>query len=356
MQKRIVALREEMNRLNMEALLVSHPINRRYITGFTGSAGLALFTQNEALLITDFRYVTQVKEQVPHMTLVQHEGPILETVAKLSRKLGIQTLSFEQNHLTFAQHQELQTALGNITTTPVSDVIEKLRMIKDEEELSLIRKANHIADQTFEKIIQEIKPGMRELDVAMRLEFIMRDLGASSSSFDIIVASGIRGALPHGTASEKVLEKGDLVTMDFGAWYQGYASDITRTIMLGQPSEKQKEIYEIVLEAGKKSIAVIRPGVTGVEADAAARDYITEHGYGEYFGHSTGHGLGLEVHELPRLSVKGEETLKPGMVVTVEPGIYLPELGGVRIEDDIVVTEDGCEVLTHCTKDLIIID
>ncbi|TCS96404.1 M24 family metallopeptidase [Hazenella coriacea] len=356
MQKRIEALRGEMNKSNMEAILISHPINRRYITGFTGSAGLALITQNEALLITDFRYVTQVQEQVPHMTLVKHEGPILETVAQSAQQLGIQTLSFEQDHLTFAQHHELQEALGKIATAPVSGVIENLRMFKDEEELSLIRKACQIADQTFERIIQEIKPGMRELDVALRLEFIMRDLGASSSSFDIIVASGKRGALPHGTASEKVLEKGDLVTMDFGAWYQGYASDITRTIILGQPSEKQKEIYDIVLEAGKRSIAVIRPGITGIEADAAARDYITEHGYGEYFGHSTGHGLGLEVHELPRLSVKGEEELKPGMVVTVEPGIYLSELGGVRIEDDVVVTEDGCEVLTHCTKDLIIID
>lgn len=356
MEQRIERLRLSMAEAGVESMLVSHPVNRRYVTGFTGSAGFALITATEAILITDFRYVTQVKEQAPHMTLVEYKGFIFQAVAEQCKKLGVTALAFEQDHLTFAQHKELQDRLEGIATKPVSGLVEKLRMIKDQDELNMIRHAAQIADRTFAQIIQEIKPGMKEKDVAMRLEFLMREMGASSSSFDIIVASGKRSALPHGTASDKVLEKGDLVTMDFGALYQGYASDITRTIMLGQPSEKQKEIYDIVLEAGKRSIAAIRPGITGIEADAAARDYIAQHGYGDFFGHGTGHGLGLEVHEAPRLSVQGDMVLKAGMVVTVEPGIYLADLGGVRIEDDVVVTESGCEVLTHSTKELIIID
>ncbi len=356
MEQRITRLRQQMAEKGIEAMLISHPVNRCYITGFTGSAGLVLITAEEAVLITDFRYVTQVKEQAPHVTLSEHKGQVFSTVAEECKKLGIKSLAFEQDHLTYAQHKQLEEALAGIPTHPVSGLVEQLRMIKDEEELKIIRQAARIADRTFEEIIKEIKPGMRENEVAMRLEFLMREMGASSSSFDIIVASGKRSALPHGTASDKVLERGDLVTLDFGAFYKGYASDITRTLMLGKPDEKQKEIYDIVLEAGKLAINSIRPGITGREADAVARDYIARHGYQDYFGHGTGHGLGLEVHESPRLSVQGDTRLAPGMVVTVEPGIYLPDFGGVRIEDDVLVTGSGCEVLTHCTKELIIID
>lgn len=356
MEQRIARLRKQMVQKGIQAMLISHPVNRRYITGFTGSAGLALITAEEAVLITDFRYLTQVKEQAPHMTLSEHKGRIFSTVAEECRKLGIKTLAFEQDHLTYAQYKQLEEALDGVPAEPVSGLVEQLRMIKDEEELAIIRQAARIADRTFEEIIKEIKPGMKEIEIAMRLEFLMREMGASSSSFDIIVASGKRSALPHGKASDKVLEKGDLVTLDFGAFYKGYASDITRTLMLGKPNEKQKEIYDIVLEAGKLAIDSIRPGITGREADAAARDYIAQHGYGDYFGHGTGHGLGLEVHEAPRLSIQGDTLLAAGMVVTVEPGIYLPDFGGVRIEDDVLVTESGCEVLTHCTKELIIID
>jgi Xaa-Pro aminopeptidase len=203
--------------------------------------------------------------------------------------------------------------------------------------------------------LQEIRPGMTEKEVALRLEVIMREHGATSSSFDTIVASGWRSALPHGVASDKVIEKGDLVTLDFGAYYQGYASDITRTVMMGKPTAKQKEIYQIVLEANKKAIAGVQPGKTGKEVDAIARNYIKEHGYGEYFGHSTGHGLGMEVHEKPLVSTRGEEALVPGMVITIEPGIYIPDLGGVRIEDDLIVTESGYENITNVSKEIIMI-
>lgn len=356
MEQRIDRLRTKMAEAGLDSFLISNPYNRRYISGFTGSAGLVLITASEAILITDFRYLTQVKEQAPHMTLVQHTGSIFGTVVKECQKLGVKKLAFEQDHLTFAEAMKLKATLDGIETEPVSGIVEEMRMIKDAEELKIIRDAAKIVDRTFETLIGELKPGMKEKEVALRIEVLMREMGASSSSFETIVASGKRSALPHGTASEKKLEKGDLVTLDFGAYYQGYASDITRTVVLGKPDGKQKEIYDIVLEANKQTVSAVRSGMTGREADRVARDYISKHGYGDYFGHGTGHGLGLEVHEAPRLSTMGDTVLTPGMVVTVEPGIYLPDFGGVRIEDDVVVTESGNEVITHANKELIIID
>lgn len=355
MQQRILKLRDKMKEQGIEALLITHPVNRRYLTGFTGTAGVVLITGSEQILITDFRYVIQVREQAPHMTLVEHQGAIYQTVGEECQKLGIETLSFEQEHLTFAEFLQLKEAVGQIKLLPTSGIVKELRMVKEAAELALMKEAAQIADKAFMKILNELKPGVREDEIAFKLEFAMREMGATSSSFDMIVASGKRSALPHGVASDKVLEHGDLVTLDFGAYYQGYASDITRTVVLGKPSEKQKEIYDIVLEAGKRTISALRPGLTGKEADAIARDYISAHGYGQYFGHSTGHGLGMEVHELPILSTRGGTVLAPNMVVTVEPGIYLPELGGVRIEDDVVITATGCEVLTHSNKELIVI-
>jgi Xaa-Pro aminopeptidase len=356
MQQRIRRLRDKMAEAGIGAFLVSHPINRRYVSGFTGSSGVMLVTPDEAVLITDFRYVTQAKEQAPHLSLVEHRGSIFGTVGEVCRKMGVKRLAFEEEHLTFAQYKFLTEALDGIPATPVNGLVEELRMVKDEEELAIIRKAASIADRAFAAIVRELRPGITERQVSLRLEMLMREMGASSSSFEIIVASGKRSALPHGTASDKMLEKGDLVTLDFGAYYKGYASDLTRTVVLGTPSGKQKEIYDIVLEAGNRAIQAIRPGITGKETDAVARNYIAQHGYGDFFGHSTGHGLGMEVHEAPALSVRGDKKLAPGMVVTVEPGIYLTDFGGVRIEDDVLVTPTGHEVLTHSPKELIIID
>ncbi|KPC77749.1 Xaa-Pro dipeptidase [Thermoactinomyces vulgaris] len=355
LEKRLSKLRQKLQERGIEALLISHPVNRRYLTGFTGSAGVVLITATEQLLLTDFRYVIQAQEQAPQMTLVQHQG-IYHTVGEQCRKLGIKALSFEQDHLTFAEFLQLKEAVGDIKLQPTSGIVKELRMVKDADELAVMREAARIADQAFSKILSDIKPGVRENEISFKLEFYMRELGATSSSFDMIVASGKRSALPHGVASDKVLELGDLVTLDFGAFYQGYASDITRTVMLGRPSEKQKEIYDIVLEACNRTIAALRPGMTGKEADAVARDYISAHGYGDFFGHSTGHGLGMEVHELPMLSSRGDMVLQPNMVVTVEPGIYLPEVGGVRIEDDVVITETGCEALNQSSKEWIVIE
>ncbi|SMO39520.1 aminopeptidase P family protein [Melghirimyces algeriensis] len=356
MESRLTRFRELMEEQQLESMLVSHPINRRYLTGFTGSSGWVVITQNEQFLISDFRYTGQAKEQAVHFQFVEHQGNPFADIKEILNRASVDSIAFEENHLTVAQHQKLQEALEPITTTPSSGLVEKVREVKEEEELKLLRDAVNIADQAFGEIVKKIAPGMTERQISLQLEFLMREQGAFSSSFDIIVASGPRSSLPHGVASDRVMEKGDLVTMDFGAYYKGYCSDITRTVMLGKPTDQQREIYEIVLEANRQAIEVIQGGVTGKEVDSVAREVIRKHGYGDAFGHSTGHGLGMEVHERPGLSPKEESRLQPGMVVTVEPGIYLPEIGGVRIEDDVVVTENGCEVLSKSSKELLIID
>lgn len=351
----VTKLRERLKELGVEGLLVTSEYNRRYVSGFTGTAGVVLLSDEEAVFITDFRYVEQAEAQVRNCRIVEHKGTIVEEVVKQAKALGIKKLGFEEQHMTYATFTAYQTALNDIELVPVSGAVEKLRLIKTNEEIKILKEACEIADAAFSHIIQFIRPGMKELDVANELEFFMRKNGAISSSFDMIVASGYRSALPHGVASEKVIEKGELVTLDFGAYYKGYCSDITRTIAVGDPGDEMKEVYHIVLEAQLRGMNGIKPGMTGKEADALTRDYIKEKGYGDYFGHSTGHGLGMEVHEGPALSFRSNTRLEEGMVVTVEPGIYLPGKGGVRIEDDTLITATGNESLTHSPKELIIL-
>ncbi|REK55574.1 M24 family metallopeptidase [Parageobacillus thermoglucosidasius] len=339
---------------DIDGMLVTNPYNRRYITGFTGTAGVAVISQDKAVFITDFRYIEQASKQVQGFEIVKHTGPIVEEVAKQVARLHIQKLGFEQEDVSYATFKAYEQAV-NAELVPTSLVVEKLRLIKSESEIKILKEAAAIADAAFEHILSFIRPGVKEIEVANELEFFMRKQGATSSSFDTIVASGYRSALPHGVATDKVIEKGELVTLDFGAYYNGYCSDITRTVAVGEISDELKTIYNIVLEAQLRGMKGIKPGMTGKEADALTRDYITEKGYGDYFGHSTGHGIGLEIHEGPTLSARSDIVLAPGMVVTVEPGIYIPGLGGVRIEDDTVVTENGNEALTHSPKELIIL-
>ncbi|PAD69463.1 Xaa-Pro dipeptidase [Bacillus sp. 7586-K] len=348
-------IRNRFKELSIDGLLITSEYNRRYMTGFTGTSGIALISEDKAVFMTDFRYTEQAAKQVKEYEIVQHTGPLSEEVAQLVSKLGIKKLGFEQDHLTYQEYSNYKKVLNSVEFIPVSGAVEKLRLIKSPAEIKILKEAAEIADAAYKHILTFVKPGVREIDVSNELEFFMRKNGAVSSSFDIIVASGYRSALPHGVASEKEIEKGDFVTLDFGAYYKGYCSDITRTFAVGQPSDELKKIYSIVLEAQLRGMNGIKPGMTGKEADALTRDYISEHGYGEYFGHSTGHGLGMEVHEGPALSYRSDTILQPGMVVTVEPGIYIPNLGGVRIEDDTVITENGNESLTHSSKELIIL-
>ncbi|OIK11749.1 Xaa-Pro dipeptidase [Bacillus sp. MUM 116] len=347
-------LRESFAGSGIDGVLITSPYNRRYVSNFTGTAGVVLISSEKALFITDFRYIEQASKQCEGYEIIKFSSTIPEEVAKQAKQLGINKLGFEADYLTFSEFKSYEKVVEG-ELLPVSGLIEKLRLIKTDAEIKILKEAADIADAAFKHILDFIRPGKTELEVANELEFFMRRAGATSSSFDTIVASGYRSALPHGVASDKVIEAGDFVTLDYGAYYKGYVSDITRTVAVGQPDEKLKEIYEIVLDAQLKGMEGIKPGITGKEADSLTRDYITEKGYGEYFGHSTGHGIGLEVHEGPALSFRSDLVLEPGMVVTCEPGIYIPGLGGVRIEDDTLVTKDSNEALTHSTKDLIIL-
>ncbi|SDM80746.1 Xaa-Pro aminopeptidase [Fictibacillus solisalsi] len=350
-------LRNGFENHEIDGLIVTSAINRRYLSGFTGSSGVLVISEQEARLITDFRYVDQAAEQANDFEIVRHSTSIQETVAAALKEMGIQKAGFEQDHLTFAGFKTYKKYASGVGTelVPVSGLIEKLRLIKDKSEIKILKEAAQIADAAFSHITSYIKPGVTELDVSNELEFFMRKNGADSSSFDIIVASGYRSALPHGRASEKKISEGELVTLDFGAYYKGYCSDITRTVAVGEINGELKTIYETVYEAQARGMQGIRPGMTGRQADALTRDYITEKGYGKHFGHSTGHGIGLEVHEGPSLALHSEVVLEPGMIVTVEPGIYISGLGGVRIEDDAVITKEGNESLTHSPKELLIL-
>lgn len=349
---KIEQLQQKLENLELDALLITSPVNRRYITGFTGTAGMVLIGRSTKKFITDFRYMDQANAQVKEFDIVEHKAGILKTIQAELKSAGIKQLGFEKNDVTFGLFEQLEREL-EVTLKPVDGLVESLRLIKTTEELDIMKHAAKIADDAFEHIRPFIKPGVREIEISNELEFFMRRSGATSSSFDIIVASGVRSSLPHGVASDKVIETGELVTMDYGAIYNGYCSDITRTVAVGNISNELKEIYDTVLAAQLIGVEGTKPGMTGKEADALTRDYITDKGYGEYFGHSTGHGLGMDVHESPALSHRSETILKPGMVVTIEPGIYVPNLGGCRIEDDIIITESGNERLTKCTKELI---
>ncbi|CQR46799.1 putative peptidase [Paraliobacillus sp. PM-2] len=351
---KIEKLRAVLNENKLDALLITNPFNRRYMSGFTGSAGVLLITEEKERLITDFRYTQQASDQAPSFEIIEHKQPIIKEVASQLRTLGIKRIGFEKSNVTYAMYEQYEKE-AEVEWIPTEGMVETIRLIKTEDEISVLKEAARIADAAFEHILTVIKPGVTEIEISNELEFYMRKQGATSSSFDIIVASGYRSALPHGVASNKKIENGELVTMDFGALYGGYCSDITRTVAVGEISDQLKEIYDTVLQAQLKGVNGIKAGMTGKEADALTRDYITEKGYGEYFGHSTGHGLGLEVHEQPALSFKSNQFLEEGMIVTVEPGIYVPNIGGCRIEDDIIVKKDGNERLNHSPKELIIL-
>lgn len=355
MQNRIAKLKEKLKEKNIEAFLVTKRENVRYLSHFTGTAGKLLITQSDSIFITDFRYLDQAADQTNGCVIEEISSDFIDGFAKLLQKKKIKNLSFESKDLNCHLYNKLKEKLNLESLNPVESLVEDLRIIKDELEIEKIKKAVEIADQGFQFLLDFIQVGKTEKEIALELEFFMKRAGGEANAFDFIVASGKRGALPHGVASNKKIEDGDLITIDFGTVYQGYHSDITRTIAVGEPDSKLKDIYELVLTAQKKVISEIKAGMGCFEADKIARDFIAEAGYKDNFGHGLGHGLGLEIHEAPRLSYTAEDKLKKGMVVTDEPGIYISGLGGVRIEDDLVITESGCEVLNSAPKDLIIL-
>ncbi|MBO8137311.1 MAG: aminopeptidase P family protein [Desulfotomaculum sp.] len=355
MNGRVVKLQQALDRYKIDAVLINRPENRRYLSGFTGTSGILLIEKNSAYIFTDFRYVEQVKEQSPHFQLVQISNDFIQKLKNILLDLKIQSLGFEADFVTFENYDRMSRELSGVELIPVKNMVEELRIIKDPEELQLIQKAVDIADRAWSETLKYVKPGISELELSLKLEYTMRRLGAEGRAFDFIVASGKRGALPHGVASEKKLKDGELVTVDCGAVYKGYHSDMTRNFVLGQPAEMHKKIYNIVLEAQKAGIEAVRPGIYASEVDKAAREVIERYGYGENFGHGTGHGVGLAIHESPRVSYSEQVILKPGMVITIEPGIYLPGWGGIRIEDVVLVTENGYRILTKSPKEELLI-
>jgi Xaa-Pro aminopeptidase len=341
--------------IRADALLVSHPANIRYLCGFSGSAGLLLVEQSKATLFTDSRYTFQARQEVSDAWVhIAKKGIVRAVGEALRKKKGNPYVGYSASHLTVAQKEALSTAAGGeIRWLKDAAVVERLRAIKDKPELAVMRHAAELISEVFQRSLPSIKTGITELELAGELELSMKRLGASGPSFETIVASGPRSAWAHARPTSKKLGKSELIVLDQGAILRGYCSDMTRTVFLGRASRKVRTLYGAVLEAQQAAKAAIRPGVTAGEVDAAARGALKRHGFAKYFTHSTGHGLGLEVHEIPRLGHGEKFVLQEGMVVTVEPGVYLEGFGGIRIEDDVVVTAGGMAELTTSSRELI---
>ena len=359
MKRRIQHLLNAMQKLNLEAILIGSKANRMYLSGFTGSSAMLYISHKRQVIITDFRYMEQVQQQCPDFASEdQKELGLYGTAFKLAKEDGVHCIGFEAEHTSYSTYLTLVRD-KDFEFVPTEKLVEGFRMFKDELELEKLRKAEAIGDLAFKHIIQFIeagwKTGLKENEVALELERVMRQSGATGTSFDSIVAAGAKSSLPHAVPDDSLIKAGDFVVMDFGCVYEGYCSDMTRTIIVGEPSRKQLEIYEKVLEAQEAALKAIKPGFKGCEIDEVARSIIREAGYGDYFGHGLGHSVGIEIHENPRFSMMDQTIIEENMIMTVEPGIYVPGLGGVRIEDMVCVTKNGIENFTHSPKQLIII-
>lgn len=346
---------QEINKkLGLDAVLVSNGCNMRYISGFTGETGYLFISDRHHMVITDFRYTYQAEMEAEGYEIVTiGSGGYEEAINEILKNDNVKRLGFEAKDMLYSKYRELKDKLNVDELVPVNDEITRLRRIKTSREIEYIRQAESIGDKVFAEILDFIRPGMTELEIAARIEYLLKVYGAQRTSFPAIVASGVNSSMPHAVPTEKKIEYGDFLTMDFGCVYNGYCSDMTRTIVIGKASDRQKEIYNLVLKAQLAALEAIKPGLKGKEIDKVARDIIYNAGYEGCFGHGLGHSVGLFIHEEPRLSQNEEDIIEAGMVETVEPGIYIRGFGGVRIEDLVVVTGDGYENLTHSDKILI---
>jgi len=353
--RRIAALLDGLTAAHVYALLVTSLANVRYLTGFSGSSALLLVSQRDAVLITDFRYQIQAADEVGDVARVTIEQQSLWTGLwqQLTQAPGIQVVGFESAHLLHRDFQRLMEAGSRWQWRPTLDLVETLRERKDANEVRLIERAAAVAIRALERTLAEVRVGMTELQVAGVLERALRDEGSEGFPFPSIVATGPRSALPHARASAAKIRDGDLLLLDFGAEVEGYCADVTRTVVVGRASDDQREIYDVVREANEQASREIRAGMSGRDADAIARGYIERRGFGDLFGHGLGHGVGLEVHEAPRLARTADGALAEGSVVTIEPGVYRPGWGGVRIEDDVVLDAAGPRILTKFTRELL---
>lgn len=355
MSDRLERLVGQLPERNLDAMLISAPENRRYLSGFTGSAGYLLITPERAMLFTDSRYTEQATNQAPDFQVVQVKGGWDWFLEQL-KETGVQRVGFESRHMTVATYDNVLDALkedgnlGQVSLVAASGIAEEYRVIKDQQEIALLQKAIDASDSAMEAVCPTIKEGMTEKEVAWRMEMAMRDFGADGLSFDTIVAAGPNGAMAHHMPSDRPIQAGEPIVIDMGAIVDGYCSDITRTVVVGEPDETFNKIYDIVLGAQLTAINTVKSGMTGEDCDGLSRTVIADAGYGDNFGHSLGHGVGLEVHENPRVGPKSSDTLEANMVFTVEPGIYLTGWGGIRIEDIVVLGDDGAKVLSKASK------
>jgi Xaa-Pro aminopeptidase len=353
--KRLEDLRKKLEKKGMDGALICKRENYTYFSGFTGSLAYIIVTSKRAYLLTDSRYVSQAAKQAPCCEIIRIQGEALPFISDVVKEHGIEKIGFEEKFITYDFYTKLKSKLDKIKLMPLFETLDEMRAIKDDDEIKRIKNAVEIADSAFRHILTYIRPGIKEYEIAAEIEYFMKKNGAQGPAFDTIVASGWRSSLPHGVASDKKIEKSDMVILDYGAVCEGYCSDITRTIFVGSADSKKLEIYNTVLNAQTKALESIREGFYSKKIDGIARDHIAASGYGENFGHGLGHGVGLEIHEQPRISPYSNGKLARNMVFTIEPGIYLEGFGGVRIEDIVVVKEDGAEILTKAAKEPIII-
>lgn len=356
MNANLEKLQKQLEDKAVPSMLISEITNVQWLTGFTGSSGFAVITPNDAVFITDARYDVQAKEEVRGMPVAIYGSPTdpATFIAESVRKMNVGELGFEAKNVTYDTFSQWKEKMDGVQLVGRKDLIEPLRMIKDQSELEIMKEACALADKCFENVRRLIQPGVSEYDISLDIEFFFRRQGAEIA-FAPVVVSGHRSARPHGRASDKKLEAGDFVTLDFGAKVNGYNSDITRTVVVSHASDRHREVYNAVLAAQMAALEMMKPGVLARDVDKRSRDVLQERDLAQYFGHSLGHGLGRSVHDIGALSARSEIVLEAGQVWTVEPGVYIEGFGGVRIEDDVVVTDSGIELLTHSPKDLLIL-
>lgn len=353
---RIEEIKGKFKELNIDSFLVKNLPNIRYISGFSGSAASILITNDKNYFVTDFRYMTQSRNEVYNdFEIIIFAQNSMSFLKDLIEKDHLKRMGFESNFITYADAQNLMKDFPEVEFVPVDSLIEKITICKNEKEIELTKKAVEITDRTFSELLKIIKPGLTEREVGAQISYLQKMFGADGDSFDPIVASGENSAFPHARPTDKKIQKGELLKLDFGCVVQGMKSDMTRTIAIGEVPDECKKIYAIVKEAQQKALDNVKAGINTKVLDAFARDYIKEKGYGKNYGHGLGHGLGYDIHEKPAVNERSDYNLEVNNIITIEPGIYIEGLGGVRIEDDVVVKENGCEILTKSTKDLLTI-
>ncbi|MBI4429504.1 MAG: aminopeptidase P family protein [Ignavibacteriales bacterium] len=354
-ERRLQEVRRRLSELRLHAIVVTSLPNVRYLTGFTGSHATCVITGSNQFFFSDGRYREQALQEVQGFRVVISSGSLFEAMHKKRVLNRNERVGIESQHLSVSGFDALHKLFSKTKLVPTLSLVEEIAAVKDNHEIEAIKTAVAVSDKVFARVVKIVRDGVRESDVASEITYLHRSFGADADAFEPIVASGVRGALPHARASHKAIRSGEMVTLDFGCRVLGYHSDLTRTISVGKPSAEMKKVYDVVREAQQKAIASARGGMRAKSLDSVARKHIVARGYGKHFTHSLGHGLGHEIHELPRLSRLSKDVLKEYNVVTIEPGIYIPGVGGVRIEDDVVIRNGSCEVLTKSPKDLLIV-